>query len=102
MSAVNWATPEPHKHELRIALMASLPDIVTGLQDNAIWSEDWYSGGYGDYLVPGTMKIVPEGVPTECHLYYDRVTTSFPLVQTVVIRSVAEVPCGWINYPPPP
>jgi hypothetical protein len=106
MSAANTYASRPRTNgfELRIASMDTLTNLKTGL--NAVSATMAYgSWGYGNYIVPASMALkVNDNGSGECHLYYDRVVSSWTggecgdeMYGTAVIRSVAHIPAALLG-----
>jgi hypothetical protein len=93
--------------ELRIAEIKwtdpnGLTLLAAGLNNLGVTAITNTSWGYGNYLVPASMSlVVNENNSGECHLYYDRVVSTWggvvcgnELYGTAVIKSVANIPAG--------
>jgi hypothetical protein len=100
LSADHYLGSNSSIFELRVAAMDTYQTIETGLRSNVFTNTDW---GYGDYLVDGSLALVPYGV-ADYLLYYDRVVTpgwgnnSVGIhYGTAVIKSVAHIRCAQIS-----
>jgi len=114
--AINYAANDFEIRFAHVTAATDLNSLKTQLNGQKITSPLM---GYYDQLVPGSVKLARDGTSTECHLYYDRLTSTVGLPPaywctqpdhndacgsdigesygTAIIKSVANINPYWIG-----